>query len=78
MSYHMCLLTTFRFSSHVSKKLDKERKRRTSTSYVPDKELGVYNSMLHRTESPEEIPENITTEHKPPKVWKVTIRVTDL
>lgn len=26
----------FRFSSAVSKKLDKDRKRRTSTSYIPD------------------------------------------
>jgi hypothetical protein len=29
----------FRFSSAVSKKLDKDRRRRTSTSYIPDDRL---------------------------------------
>ena len=38
----------FRFSSAVSLKLDKDRKRRTSTSYIPDVRLQSYPKSSQR------------------------------
>ena len=55
-----------RFSSAVSKKLDKHRRRRTSTSYIPDNELQSHSKTstdevtqiqsIHETQSTEEDP----------------------
>ena len=65
-SLALVLIARKRFSSAVSKKLDKDRRRRTSTSYIPDNELQSHTNTstdgvsqiqsIHETQSTEEDP----------------------